>query len=466
MNKVRTGILLIGGLLLFVTGCGKAPKQAAPPSARPNIVLVVMDTLRADRIDARRNGKPVMPFLTRMAEEGDNYRNAISPSSWTKPALASVLTGVYSNRHGVRHSARIEDPEHPTSDVLDDSWTTLAEWLVAQGYTPWAFQTNANLTRALGFAQGYEERQYHFSNGAPASEVTRAALESFPQLPAPFFLYAHYMDPHAPYRPTPELAEALGAEPVMSDEERAILDDDGRFMDYYLDQVRTAIGLQSAHTLPELSKGAQEAVRHRYDLECLAMDQAIEELVTAIREQHPDTVFVFLSDHGEEFWERGGMGHGVTLFQEQVRVPLIVLDGETSGSVREEMVSTMAILPWLAKRLGVPPLDSWKQEDNRAVFSETWGPWPSLNVHQSAVFSEGYSLIRNHGTNKSELFGLERDPEEWADVSVSEQERAASMGKVLDAWLAESVADDSATVPLAPEEVEVLEAIGYGDSGR
>ncbi len=463
---MRTGILLIGGLLLFVTGCGEVPKLAAPPSARPNIVLIVMDTLRADRIDARRNGKPVMPFLTRMAEEGDNYRNAISPSSWTKPALASVLTGIYSNRHGVRHSARIEDPEHPTSDVLGESWTTLAEWLVAQGYTPWAFQTNANLTRALGFAQGYDERQYHFSNGAPAHEVTRAALESFPQLPAPFFLYAHYMDPHAPYRPTPELAEALGAEPVMSDEERAILDDDGRFMDYYLDQVKTAIGLQSAHTLPDLSNGAQEAVRHRYDLECLAMDQAIEKLVTGIRATHPDTVFVFLSDHGEEFWERGGMGHGVTLFQEQVRVPLIVVDGETPGIVREEMVSTMVILPWLAQRLGVAPLDSWNRDDTGVVFSETWGPWPSLRVHQSAVFREGHSLIRNHGTNKTELFSIERDPEEWADISVSEQERAVSMGKALDAYLAESVASDSATVPLAPEEVEVLEAIGYGDSGH
>ncbi len=463
---MRTGILLIGGLLLFATGCGEAPKLAAPPSARPNIVLIVMDTLRADRIDARRNGKLVMPFLSRMAEEGDYYRNAISPSSWTKPALASVLTGVYSNRHGVRHSARIEDPEHPTSDVLSDSWTTLAEWLGAQGYTPWAFQTNANLTRALGFAQGYEERQYHFSNGAPGSEVTRAALESFPQLPAPFFLYAHYMDPHAPYRPTPELAEALGAEPVMSDADRAILDDDGRFMDYYLDQVKTAIGLQSAHTLPDLSNGAKEAVRHRYDLECLAMDQAIEELVTAIRDKHPDTVFVFLSDHGEEFWERGGLGHGVTLFQEQVRVPLVVVDGETPGKVHEELASSMVLLPWLAKRLGVAPLDAWSRDDNGAVFSETWGPWPSLAVHQSAVFREGYSLIRNHGTNKSELFGLERDPEEWADVSVSEQERAVSMGKVLDAYLAESVAADSATVPLAPEEVEVLEAIGYGDSGH
>jgi arylsulfatase len=452
--------------LFVVSGCGEAPKPIAPPSARPNIVLIVMDTLRADRIDARRKGKPVMPFLSRMAEEGEYFRNAISPSSWTKPALASVLTGVYSNRHGVRHSARIEDPEHPTSDVLDDSWTTLAEWLVAQGYTPWAFQTNANLTRALGFAQGYEERQYHFSNGAPASEVTRAALESFPQLPAPFFLYAHYMDPHAPYRPVPELAEALGAEPIMNELDRAILDSDGRFMDYYLDQVKTAIGLQSDNTMPELSSGAQEAVRHRYDLECLAMDRAIEKLVTAIREKHPDTVFVFLSDHGEEFWERGGMGHGVTLFQEQVRVPLIILDGDTPGRVREEMVSTMAILPWLAKRLGVPPLESWNQVDNGAVFSETWGPWPSLSVHHSAVFMEGHSLIRNHATNKTELFSLERDPEEWADVSVSDRERAASMGKVLDAYLAESAKVESATVPLAPGEVEVLEAIGYGDSGH
>jgi len=252
----------------------------------------------------------------------------------------------------------------------------------------------------------------------------------------------------------------------MSDQDRAILDDDNRFMDYYLDQVKTAIGLQSAHTLPDLSNGAKEAVRHRYDLECLAMDRAIEELVTAIRGKHPDTVFVFLSDHGEEFWERGGMGHGVTLFQEQVRVPLIVVDGESRGKVHDEMVSTMALLPWLATRLDVAPLDAWHRDDNGPVFSETWGPWPSLGVHESAVFHEGHSLIRNHGTGRTELFNLKRDPEEWANVYVSEPARVQSMVKLLDVYLADSVTDDSATVPLAPGEVEVLEAIGYGDSGR
>lgn len=463
---MRTGFLLVAGLILLSSGCGQSNRTVTPPSARPNIVLIVMDTLRADRIDARRNGKPVMPFLSRMAKEGDYYRNAISPASWTKPTLASLITGVYTNRHGVRHSARLEDPEHPSSDVLAESWVTLAEWLGAQGYTPWAFQTNANLTRALGFAQGYGEGRYEFSNGAPAREVTRAALETFPKLPSPFFLYAHYMDPHAPYRPQADLEDALGALPVMTDEERALLDDDGRFMEHYLDQVKTAIGLQPAATLPELSDGAREAVRHRYDLECLAMDRAIEELVTTLRKKHPDTVFVFLSDHGEEFWERGGMGHGVTLFQEQVRVPFIIVDGEHPGALHEETRSTMVVLPWLARRLGLPPLEAWQPDDGGPVFSETRGPWPSLGVHQTAVFHEGYSFIRNHSRSLSELFSLEQDPEEWADLSLSEAARVQSMGALLDAHSALDSGAAGPSVSLAPEEVEVLEAIGYGDSGH
>lgn len=463
MNKLKPAHRAILVVCLVISGCREATPDLAP-SARPNIVLIVMDTLRADRIHGQRNGIPVMPFLARMAEEGSYYRQAISPSSWTKPAVASLLTGVYANRHGVYHSARVEDPEHPTSDRLSDTWETLPEWLGTFGYTAWAFQTNANLTRALGFAQGYAEGNYLFSNGASAEAVTRAALDAFPALPKPFFLYAHYMDPHAPYHPDPSLNEVLGPLPALTEAERSLIQDDNRFMEIYLDQVKTAIGLQPSHLLPELSKAAKEAVRHRYDLECRAMDRSIEKLVESIRVMDPDTIFIFLADHGEEFWERSGMGHGVTLYQEQVHVPLIVVDGRHRGSVIDSPVSSMEILPWLATRLEQPPLTQWETVDNGFIYAETRGPWPTLGVNQTALFNDGYVCIRDSSHGTDALYRLDRDPAEVRNLSREEPERLDLLRSLIDRHLAESVPSAANAISLGSGDSEVLEALGYLDS--
>jgi arylsulfatase A-like enzyme len=457
-------------MVVLSTGCGEsggAVKKQSPPQTKPNVVLVVMDTLRADRLHATRNGRAVMPFLSQMTGEGTYYSHAISPCSWTKPAMASVLTGLSPEEHGVIYSARIEDPENPTSDRLSDRHQTLAEQLRQSGYTSWAFQTNANLTAALGFAQGYAPEDYKFSNGAPAEQVTTATLEALGKRPTPFFVYAHYMDPHAPYHPGDNIENALGPLPVPPEYDRGLLDDDSRFMAYYSDQVKVGLGLQPTPTIPDLTATGKEAVRHRYDLECLYMDQAIRRLVEGIRLQHPDTIFIFVSDHGEEFWERRGMGHGTTLHQEQVHVPFIIVGPNVTATVVHETISTQNLAGTLLDLIGVSsngwgPSGPGRVNFPDTVFSFSQGPWPALGINTSAVYHGGYSYLLDRRTNQSSLFYLPDDPEEQHDLGDERHEIASRLAEV---W---ALYQDSITVSSTPEATllddaarERLEALGY-----
>ncbi len=457
-TRVKTACVAWVGLLLLAGGC-KAPVE---PEVSPNVVLVVMDTLRADRLDATRNGKAVMPFLSRMAASGTAYRHAISPSSWTKPTMASLFTGLSPEAHGVIYSARQEDPAHPTSDRLSESHVTLAEQLQARGYRTWGYQTNANLTAALGFAQGFVAGDYHFANGAPASQVTALSLAAATEFAAPFFLYAHYMEPHAPYHVPEGLAHALGPQPEMTAYDREVLGDDGRFMAYYMDQVQTALGLQPAPTLPDLSPEGKEGVHHRYDLECLAMDQAIEGLVTGIQSVYPNTVFLFVSDHGEEFWERGGMGHGTTLFQEQVHVPYFWVGPRVPQQEIKTTVSTQLLGQQLLDYLD-GKADWEKPVSSATVYSFSRGPWPALGVQVEGVYRDGYSYLVDRRTETTSLFNLERDPKEAQDLATIAPERVRAFADLLEEHRTlDGGAVDGA--PLSEADRERLEALGYVDN--
>jgi len=464
MNRYACLLLIVG----LLGACGRESTPDAAPvatDARPNAVLVVMDTLRADRLHAVRNGQPVMPFLSRMAATGTWYSHAISPSSWTKPAMASLLTGLAPEAHGVVYSARLEDPDNPTSDRLADSHTTLAEHFRAAGYRTWAFQTNANLTAPLGFAQGYAPEDYLFYNGAPADRVTEAALAALPDLGAPFFLYAHYMEPHAPYRPDPRHGDALGEAPAIPAEDRALLDDDTRFMGYYLDQVETALGLRDAHALPDLSAEGKAAVLHRYDLECFAMDRAMEQLAKGIWARHPNTAIVFVSDHGEEFWERGGMGHGTTLHQEQVHVPLILVGPAFPAEEVKETVSSLVLHAMLLQLLGGGGQPAGRPTLPETVFSFSRGPWPGLGVNTSAAFRENYSYLVDRRTGKTALYYLPEDPGELENLAEGQADVAARLASLLDGYLrGMGSGAPSEHGPLDPETREQLEALGYVDT--
>src|SRR5690606_30515824 len=148
---------------ITVMSCGQNP--GVPPYAelsdKPNLLVIVIDTLRADRIEAVRAGAEVMPRLKAFASGGRMFTHAVSPASWTRPAMASLFTGVYPEAHHVIFSADPAKPNEPTADSLSLQFETLAEFMQGAGYRTAGVQTNANLIESFGFAQGFDTYEYH-----------------------------------------------------------------------------------------------------------------------------------------------------------------------------------------------------------------------------------------------------------------------------------------------------------------
>lgn len=465
---------LLGVLVLLCMGLGLLGAAyvlsggAAPPA--PGVLFILLDTVRTDRIDAERNGVPVAPFLSRLKEEAVYFERAYSPSSWTKPAMASIFTARHVDAHGVYHSARFEDPHAPTSDVLAPAFETLAEYLANHGYATRGIQTNANLTEALGFAQGYATEDYTFQNGYNAEWVTDQALASLEQLDQPLFLYAHYMDPHATYDPPAAYREPFGPLPELTATDQELLAPD-RFMDYFFDQLAVALGNQDTYRLPQLSENGVEAVKLLYDAEIHYLDEHVRRLVERVRTDHPDTLIIITADHGEEFWERGGVGHGTTMYNELVHVPLWVLGPNIAPRRENTPVSLVGILPTIAAWLGLPARADWQAgnllvPDATDVFSDTRGSWEAEGVNTEAVVRGDDKLIVDHAHGRTMLYDLSADPQERNDLSAARQDSVAALQRALadhrERNLASRAASGAKTeAAIDPEMVERLQALGY-----
>jgi arylsulfatase A-like enzyme len=482
MPRWALALILIAGVGLLYVGY-----RVGAPARKPNVVFLVLDTLRHDRLGATRNGVPIAPFLTEFAKGGANFSHAIAPSSWTKPTLASLFTATYPDTHKVRFSVQPGDTTK-TSDVLAAGFETLPEAFAAAGYDNWGFQTNENGSEAYGFAQGFAQDRYKFLNFVPAEVLTTQVLDTLPQLKPPFFLFAQYIDPHAPYDPPADYTGVFGP-PPQPDEQDAVQIDRGNaaFWRYFYDDVDTWLGRQLKRTIPPLSEVGKEAIRYRYDAEVRAMDDQLARLVRTIEGEYPDTIFVLVSDHGEEFWERGTMGHSHQVYEELVHVPMILRGpGVPSGEV-QQTVGTIGVWPSLAKLAGLPVHPQWQvpglfEQAERAAPVYTWtrGSYNDGLVHVEAMVDGALKLMNSPVDNdpatpdpthaETQLFDLEKDPGEKSSLYPrTEAEDIPLLAKLerhreATARAGESIA--STETNLSPERMKQLEELGYPSDAK
>lgn len=439
-----------------------------------NVLFVLVDTLRADRVEGSRNGQPIMPFLASFTRQGRYYPHAVTPSSWTKPAMASLFTALYPGTHGVLFSAETEDPAKPTSDCLPGEAQTLAEFLEARGYSNFGFQTNANCTPNLGFDQGFNGG-YEFENGATGEAVTTRILEMERNLAPPFFLYAHYFDPHAPYTPAPADRDVFGPLPGLPDHEAGLLESPA-FMRYYLDTINTSLGVQPAQAMPPLSEAGRAAVQQLYDAECRYTDHQLQHLIETVQRRSPNTIVVLVSDHGEEFWEHGSMGHGVTLYEDQLRVPMLLVAPKLPPAREETAVETLRLLPTLATLLDAPANPAWQAESlldgttQGTSFFVTRGSWSRLQVDLAGVLEPPLKLIEDRYCQRTLLYDLAADPLEQHNLAETQPESRTRLQALLATHEATVQANPlprecGKTSALSPEEMERLQAIGYLGTG-
>lgn len=324
--------------VLAAAACGCSWREPA----RPSVVLLVVDALRPDHLGCYGYGRPTSPEMDRLAARSVRFAEAVSVSSWTKPAVPSLLTSLYPSQHGVWEGSGRNPEGGLESDVLGEEAVTLAEVLAGAGYRAAAFVRNAQLRAAFGFAQGFEAYRELESSGA---ELVERALEWLDEVrrespSAPVFVYLHLLDTHWPYEPPPEAAAALGAAPGERPDDFALRE-----------AVNRGIVALGTEQLWEIVL--------RYDAEIRGVDRAVGRLAAGLEERglFEGSVLVLTSDHGEAFLEHGRLGHGGDLYEESLRVPLLLkLPGSRgAGRVVQARVTTLDVMPTILELAGLRP---------------------------------------------------------------------------------------------------------------
>ena len=411
-----------GVLLLAASGCAPGPPEAPAPNA---VVLVVVDTLRADAVGAYGAEGDVSPTLDGLAAGGLLFERCLATSSWTWPSTASLLTGELPPEHGLIG----KDGSSISPDV-----PSVAEAFRQAGWATGAFVANPIMDAELGFARGFDTWEGAEDSWDAAEVPLGGAARWLEQRPAdePFFLYVHLVEPHSPYRPSDASAEALGLAPPPGPEA--------------LGAVTLAYNrmIKGEPYDTEAIEAFVEWRRRCYAAEVRDADLAVAALLEDLetRGRLDRTLVAVTSDHGEEFLEHGLMGHGGQLFPESVHVPLIlsgpgVPRGARAGErVENRMLgATLLRLAGLDRGAGLDPADLTDAEE-RALRQQD----PTLLHLGNGGWIDGTDYLI-----PDEQLGLAADGEVTVRARFEDGDRAASH-RAFD--------PGSAAAPAAPAAVE------------
>ena len=443
----------------LVRACERARQPAAPD--RPNVLVLLVDTLRADHLGCYGASPSPSPNLDRLAARGLVFEQAIAQAPWTIPSVATILTGLHPRSHGVvawPFSKPAARPENG-STVLPDVFPTLPAQAAMAGITTVGVSANPMVSRTTNFAHGFEtfvefEWDAERDSTARADEVNAAFLRWLRRNRGQRFLgYLHYMDVHEPYWPPPKFRPPVpeGVRPAVAR---------GRLAGI-AERVNWSTG-------PPLAAAEVQHLRNLYDGGIRFWDVELQRLLAGLiaLDLRDSTIVIVTADHGEEFQDHGKLTHGPDLYDELVHVPLVVVGpGVAPGRVREQ-VQGIDVFPTVAALLGfqapagLPGVDVMARREPRPAFSET-----SLGIVEGksgklvSLRTPEWKLIQTPATGRFELYDLARDAGERANRFDTAPEGAALVNE-LTAWQPPPppvVVTTEATPKLERE----LKALGY-----
>jgi arylsulfatase A-like enzyme len=415
----------------------------------PNVLIIVVDTLRADHLGSYGYERNTTPVIDAFAGENIRFTHAVSAAPWTPPSVASILTGQYPSAH------RMMPPNasllaQRIAVRLDSSLDTLPEKLKSAGYQTGAITPNPWMREGFGFRQGFDHYVYRpWASAAIINHEARKLLEEFATNPRkPFFLYLHYFDPHDPYAPPPPFDTLYEG------------------------------ALRSRSYPPQQTESI-----NLYDGEIRYVDAALRRLFAFLKHKnlYEDMVIVLVADHGEQFLERGEQGHGHHLYSEEIHVPLVLRAAGRVGEV-DAIVSTVDIYPTILElagirgvhiHQGVSLLDAEALERRSGVFSEV----RRLNHYKAYVARDGRKLIVEYGMRQSlvvegtvpvvdvRAFDWRNDPSETNPITDPDAVSSLQAGfDELNAWSARLGAHRiSAPFEMDDDTMRELRALGYID---
>ncbi len=472
-------------LLLLALGslsCG----DSAPPA--PHVLLLTVDTLRSDHLGINGHPLPTTPFLDHLLGQGVLFPNTLAPTPRTTPSLASLLTGAYPHTTGVR---TLVDP-------LGADAVSLAQTFAAHGYATRAVVSNHVLTPERELGRGFEvyDMDGDWRDAAATTDVAlrHAAELAVPEASRPVFLWVHYIDPHVPYMPPQELAEAF----------------DPGYAGPYKHSFGSVKGGLGDNAYPEelgkanavfrnpLPDSVNAHVRTLYAADVRATDDQMARLVAGLQEALGENwLVVFTADHGESLGEHDFFyDHGDYVYQPELRVPLgFVLppgDPRRRSAVVEDWASLVDVVPTLTDLLGfarpeglpsqvegrslLPSLRG-EHQSTVAVFAECGRSFYPELVRRRVIFDvqgrfrtvihDNWKLIWTPGQTPElmfELYDLTRDPGETRDLYAASHPQAQRLAPMLRRWVDLGMAGGAKDpTPLSAEDEEKLRSLGYID---
>jgi len=437
----------------LVVACALA--GCSRPAPRPNVLLVTIDTLRADHCSAYGYPVATTPVLDALAAAGTRYSTAYSVCATTAPSHASLLAGSSFRTLGVSRNG----------SSLPHSAVTVGEVLASSGYATAAFVSSYPLRSRFGFSQGFEAFDDNFaisgtSLGRRSDPVAhdRLAAATFARFQSwighrrdtrPLFVWVHFVDPHFPYR-APEPFDA------------------------------------------EWPDGVSNDVRH-YDAEVHYADKQLGRVIEEFDKHSPDSLVIVTSDHGEGLGDHGWLSHGINLYEEAVRVPLVMRwkGRVAAGQVMSQPVSLIDIAPTIleaAQIKKVPPSFEGHTllgslDPDRAIFMQRRGyQGKELNNtdvqgEMTAVVRDGAKYIHAPDERRREFYQLSIDPHEANNLLASPQAAGAASAAAaeaafaaakghddqLTAWRDAHPEPESPATPLDKKDVKALRSLGYVD---
>lgn len=431
---------------------GDPPSQDSGPATigHPNVLLIVIDTLRQDHLSCYGYEAITTPSIDALARESVIYTRAYSQAPWTTPSIGSLLSSRYPTALGIKGDR----------SILDQDLFLLPEALQQAGFETAAVVSHSFCSARWGFAQGFNafDETNVLGHGAVTSDgVTErglAFLDSVDQDSKPWFLWLHYFDPHC------------------------------AFIEHEIPSARPEVydGLvRSGQLYRELWQARRDLdeedfteLRRLYDSEIRHTDAAIGRVLAHLKQtgQFENTIVVLTADHGEEFGDHGSIGHAKTLHEELIHVPLIVhFPGVPAKTVRQP-VALLDVYPTLLDTLGLEPTPGMEGRDirpssaaltePRMIFSET-----NRGGRMRAVISGHQKLIARGRFGQLTAYDLAADPTESNPLDLRQSPASQALAPALAQWWerVQSQATPEQTLKLTKDEQSQLEQLGYGGDG-
>jgi arylsulfatase A-like enzyme len=443
---------------LNMPGATKPGVAPGPPAETlPNVFIYMIDTLRPDHLGIYGYSRPTSPHIDAFARDATLFLDAVAQTSWTRPAVASIFTGLYPPSHGVVRADR----------ALAEDLASLPEVLQGLGYQTWGIITNGNVAPAFGFGRGFDRYDYmHEGQPVEMHQLSDRVNERlFGWLDAreqddPLLVYLHTTDPHSPYTPRSPYREKLAG---------AVRDPEAGSRPFMR---RLQLGEAPA-------PGTQKMVSALYDAEIAFNDASFGAFVAKLKELglYQGSLIILLSDHGEAFAEHGSWQHGSTLYEEVVAIPLLIKfpNGVGRGAVVTTTARQVDVLPTIldvlqsAQPPGLEGRSLLPEADGGGVprtpvtafsyLTRRRGEWESASQGRRKLIR---TTAAADGSEHVRLFELGSDPSERVDVA---PQRPVWRGFLLSQLRhLESLSRREEEAPgaeITPELRERLEALGY-----